>query len=145
MRSLTELLAIAGVTSHKLTILTIRKNTTNWGIRGRSVRSAPRYTVWYDTEDQNDRIVLTFETILNTKKTAPEKRVDLNIQISHYSDWDPVTRRLTVSHPERYLKVDGMAEGGSDNTKALWKEVTALVSSLQLDPKLSCYDEYYVP
>lgn len=145
MQTLTELLSYAGVTSHKLTLLSIRDYTTNWGRSGRGIRNRPRYTVWYDTEDRNDRIVFTFETVLNIKKTAPEKLVDIEIQISHCSDWDPVARKLTVSHPERFLRVDGMAEGATEKIKALWREITGLTEGLQKDDRFSSYETTYLP
>ncbi|EPJ3803396.1 hypothetical protein AB7W88_02555 [Providencia vermicola] len=140
MHTLAELLRYAGITSHKRTLLSIRQHTTNWGRSGRGVRQKPRYTVWYDTEDNNDRIVFTFEAVLNLKRTAPEKLADIDIQISHYSGWDPVKRRLTVTHPERYLKVDGMVEGGGEKTKALWQEIIALTEGMERDDKLSSYE-----
>ncbi|MEI9747405.1 MULTISPECIES: hypothetical protein [Morganellaceae] len=140
MHTLSDLLHYAGVTSHKLTLLSIRDYNACWGRTGRAIRPFPRYTVWYDTEDQNDRIVFTFEAVLNTNRTAPEKLADISIQISHHSDWDPVKRKLTVSHPERFLKVDGMAVGAAEKTKSLWKEITALTEGLKRHEKLSSYE-----
>ncbi|WP_337265654.1 hypothetical protein [Moellerella wisconsensis] len=49
-------------------------------------------------------------------------------------------RKLTVSHPERFLKVDGMAVGAAEKTKSLWKEITALTEGLQRHEKLSSYE-----
>nr|ELR5252336.1 hypothetical protein [Providencia rettgeri] len=140
MHTLSDLLRHAGVTTHKKTLLSIREHTVNWGRSGRAVRHFPRYCVWFDTEDHNDRIVFTFEAILNLKRTAPEKLAGISIQISHYSDWDPVKRRLNVIHPERYLKVDGMAEGATEKTKALWQEITALTEGMHRDDKLSSFE-----
>ena len=141
MKTLQDILNFAGITNHNITLASVENDVTSWGRTGRSSRPKDKYTVWFDAPDNNDRIVISFSTVLTPKRTAPEKRMDLNIQVSHYSIWDDIKRTFTESHPERWVRIDGMLEDGL--TRTIWKEVAAITNGMKEDPKQSFMSTHF--
>lgn len=137
MKTYSDLVNHIGVADRKPSLGQIRTSITDWGKRNRSVRQRVTLTLWLDSEDRNDRIVISAEVVLNTRKTGPEKGVDLNLEVHHYSDYDPVKRRLTKSHPERYFRIDGRSE--ADAVNAIYMAFREQISGLQR------VTDYHVP
>ncbi|WP_407266476.1 hypothetical protein [Morganella morganii] len=77
MKTFSDIVNHMNLNNHNITIAQVRKTVTSWGKRNTLVRSVVKYQVWLDSNDNNDRVVISGEVILNNKKTGPEKGVDM--------------------------------------------------------------------
>lgn len=129
MKSFSDLTSYLNISNRKPSIGQVSNNVTSWGKTNRSSRSRVKVTLWLDSEDKNDRVVISGEVILNIKKTAPEKNVDLNIEVHHCSGYDEVNRRLTTSHPEKYFRIDGQTH--PDDVKSFYASLCEQIDTLE--------------
>lgn len=109
MKTFSDITSHLNIADRKPSIAQVRTDFVTWGKTNRSMRQRIRVQLWLDSDDQNDRIVVSADVVLNIKKKAPEKGVDMNFEIRHYSGYDAIKRCLTTSHPEQYLRIDGQS------------------------------------
>ncbi len=137
MKTFSDIVNHMNVSNHKITIAQVRRTITDWGKRNNLVRSVVKYQIWLDREDNNDRVVISGEVILNNKKTGPEKGVDMPMEIHHYSDFDSVKRTFTKCHPEQYLRINGQ-ENPAD-VKSMYQSLGEVIEGMVIN------ENYRVP
>ncbi|EOC0011631.1 hypothetical protein ACI0X9_003316 [Cronobacter turicensis] len=137
MNSFASILTTLNIADRKPSLGQVRTDVISWGKSNRSTRQRVRITLWLDSEDRNDRIVLDIDVVLNNKKTAPEKGVDICLDIRHFSDFDPVKRKLLTSHPEQYHRIDGVAN--PEDVKNLYASFVEQINLLVPN------ESFYVP
>ncbi|ELY4881584.1 hypothetical protein ACLI07_23680 (plasmid) [Providencia huaxiensis] len=131
MKTFSDIVNHMNLNNHNITIAQVRKTVTSWGKRNTLVRSVVKYQVWLDSNDNNDRVVISGEVILNNKKTGPEKGVDMPMEIHHYSDFDTVKRTFTKSHPEQYFRIDGL-ENPAD-VKSMYQSLGKVIEGMVIN------------
>lgn len=137
MENFFDITSFMNITERTPSIGQVKTGITDWGKRNQTSRATKGITLWLDSHDNNDRVVVSVNVILNLKKTAPEKGVDLSIDIHHYSDFDPIKRRFTKSHPEQYFRIDGNTH--PDSVKSMYLSFCEQINALMPD------DRYNVP
>ncbi|MBQ0600922.1 hypothetical protein J7S78_14075 [Klebsiella oxytoca] len=135
MKNFSDIISYLNISNRKPSIGQVRSDVTSWGKTNRSSRHRVKITLWLDSEDKDDRIVISGEVVLNIKKTAPEKGVDLNIDVHHYSGYDKDKRKLTTSHPEQYFRIDGQTN--PDDVKSFYVSLCEQIGALELDDRYS--------
>lgn len=135
MKNYSDITSYLNISDRKPLIGQVRNDVISWGKTNRSSRHRVKITLWLDSDDKDDRVVISGEVVLNIKKTAPEKGVDLNIEVNHYSGYDKDKRKLTTSHPDQYFRIDG--QSNHDDVKSFYYSLREQIGTLELDERYS--------
>lgn len=142
MNSFSSILTALNIADRTPSLGQVKTDIINWGKSNRGSRQRDRITLWLDSSDNNDRIILEIDVVLNLKKNAPEKGVDLCLDIRHVSDFDPVKRSFTTVHPDRFIRIDGQTN--SEDVKRIYTTFVEQIGLLVLNEKfyVPCVREY---
>ncbi|HFZ2371326.1 TPA: hypothetical protein ACIJ1B_001739 [Escherichia coli] len=135
MKRFSDITTYLNISDRKPSLGQVRNDVTSWGRTNRSSRHRVKITLWLDSDDKEDRVVISGEVVLNIKKTAPEKGVDLNIEVHHYSGYDKVKRKLTTSHPEKYFRIDGQTN--PEDVKTFYASLCEQIDTLEFNERYS--------
>lgn len=137
MKNFSDLLTYLNISDRTPNIGQVSSDVISWGKTNRSSRTRIKVTLWLDSNDNNDRVVIFGQVVLNIKRTAPEKNVDFNLEIHHHSDFDSVKRRFQTSHPEQYFRIDG--QNSPDHVKSFYSSFFEQIDMMERD------ESYQIP